>query len=304
MCGVRALPSPRPYQPRLGKPINHHREQLISPVALGKTVPELAEYRVIEPGLRQLHPQPVLPIDPARHGPSRLPIGQVLRVLQHRHQRQPGRRHPTAAIHRKPADEVVIDKQILQPVPHHHRRRAFRARRPRHPRRLHRNSQTRTTTHRHPTIPAPRRSPPRQRRAHNDQANKITNSIRKMGARSSFHASSTPFQDLANGGVRICERLRRRLLVETADGLEPARFWLGGDGRPLAVSTWKSVLADTNERCRAFGRQGGGPQSQHRDAVSSCSDAPDRSTTLYSKITNTIRKVRPSPRIPVQRTLR
>jgi len=46
---------------------------------------------------------------------------------------------------------------------------------------------------------------------------------------------------------------RRRLLVETADGLEPAMFWLGEDGRPLAVSTWKSVFADANERCRAQG---------------------------------------------------
>jgi integrase len=42
---------------------------------------------------------------------------------------------------------------------------------------------------------------------------------------------------------------RRRLLVETADGLEPAMFWLGEDGQPLAVPTWKSVFADASQRC-------------------------------------------------------
>jgi site-specific recombinase XerD len=46
---------------------------------------------------------------------------------------------------------------------------------------------------------------------------------------------------------------RRRLLVETADGLEPAMFWLGEDGWPLAVSTWKSMFATANSRCAEQG---------------------------------------------------
>ncbi len=150
MSRARPLPSPSPHQPRLRQPIHHHRQQPISPVALGKTIPELAEHRMIEPRLGQLHPQRVLPVDPARHRPRGLPIREVLRVLQHRHHRQPGRPDPTTAIHWKPARELIIDEPIVQPVPHHHRRRAFRARRPRHPRRLHRNNRTRTTTHRHP----------------------------------------------------------------------------------------------------------------------------------------------------------
>jgi hypothetical protein len=98
MRGVRALPSPRPHQPRLGKPIHHHREQPVSTITFGQTVPERAEHPVIEPGLGQLHPQRVLPVDATCHRPSRLPISQILRVLQHRHQRQPGRRHPTPSI--------------------------------------------------------------------------------------------------------------------------------------------------------------------------------------------------------------
>lgn len=46
---------------------------------------------------------------------------------------------------------------------------------------------------------------------------------------------------------------RRRLLVDTPDGLEPAMFWLGEEGLPLAVSTWKSMFTDANERCRRQG---------------------------------------------------
>ena len=46
---------------------------------------------------------------------------------------------------------------------------------------------------------------------------------------------------------------RRRLLVETTDGLEPAMFWLGEDGQPLAVSTWKSMFADASRRCQELG---------------------------------------------------
>lgn len=46
---------------------------------------------------------------------------------------------------------------------------------------------------------------------------------------------------------------RRRLLVETEEGLEPAMFWLGEDGWPLAVSTWKSVFATANSRCEQQG---------------------------------------------------
>lgn len=42
---------------------------------------------------------------------------------------------------------------------------------------------------------------------------------------------------------------RRRLLADTGDGLEPAMFWLGEDGWPLAVPTWKSMFAAANSRC-------------------------------------------------------
>lgn len=46
---------------------------------------------------------------------------------------------------------------------------------------------------------------------------------------------------------------RRRVLVETAGGLEPAAFWLSEHGMPMAVSSWKGVFAEANGRCRRHG---------------------------------------------------
>jgi hypothetical protein len=42
---------------------------------------------------------------------------------------------------------------------------------------------------------------------------------------------------------------RARLLVRTANGLEPASLWLGEHGMPITVSGWKQVFASANERC-------------------------------------------------------
>jgi site-specific recombinase XerD len=46
---------------------------------------------------------------------------------------------------------------------------------------------------------------------------------------------------------------RARLLVRTADGLEPASLWLGEHGMPITVSGWKQVFASANERCERGG---------------------------------------------------
>jgi site-specific recombinase XerD len=46
---------------------------------------------------------------------------------------------------------------------------------------------------------------------------------------------------------------RARLLVRTADGLEPASLWLGEHGMPITVSGWKQVFASANERCGRAG---------------------------------------------------
>jgi site-specific recombinase XerD len=49
----------------------------------------------------------------------------------------------------------------------------------------------------------------------------------------------------------LTPRKRRRLFIETDDGLAPAMLWLGEDGMPLTVSAWKSVFSTANDRCVA-----------------------------------------------------
>ncbi|MFE9219648.1 integrase [Streptomyces lavendulae] len=46
---------------------------------------------------------------------------------------------------------------------------------------------------------------------------------------------------------------RFRLLRDTDEGLEPAMFWLGESGAPLALSTWKDLFTTANARCEAQG---------------------------------------------------
>lgn len=54
--------------------------------------------------------------------------------------------------------------------------------------------------------------------------------------------------------VRLLDpRERRRLVMDTEDGLEPAMFWLGESGLPLSLSAWKSMFTDANRRCKAQG---------------------------------------------------
>ncbi|MDN5916465.1 MAG: site-specific integrase [Pseudonocardia sp.] len=46
---------------------------------------------------------------------------------------------------------------------------------------------------------------------------------------------------------------RRALLLDGPDGLEPASFWLSEFGTPVAVSSWKDLFREANERCRRRG---------------------------------------------------
>lgn len=46
---------------------------------------------------------------------------------------------------------------------------------------------------------------------------------------------------------------RRRLMMETDDGLEPAMFWLGEHGMPMTASGWKTVFRTANQRCSRLG---------------------------------------------------
>lgn len=67
----------------------------------------------------------------------------------------------------------------------------------------------------------------------------------------------------ARASVRIGGRLvgvdrldpaqRRRLLMRTDSGLQPAALWLGEDGMPLGLRAWKSVFRTASDRCRRLG---------------------------------------------------
>ena len=46
---------------------------------------------------------------------------------------------------------------------------------------------------------------------------------------------------------------RRRLLVRTPRGLEPAALWLGERGLPAAPSAWQAVFQAANRRCHTHG---------------------------------------------------
>ena len=46
---------------------------------------------------------------------------------------------------------------------------------------------------------------------------------------------------------------RRRLLIRTADGLQPAALWLTEHGLPSAPSGWQQVFKDANRRCAQHG---------------------------------------------------
>src|SRR5713226_7871635 len=62
---------------------------LSRPSARQQAVPEFAQDRKVEPWIRQVETQQILPVDARADCLSRLAIGEVLAELHDRHQRQP-----------------------------------------------------------------------------------------------------------------------------------------------------------------------------------------------------------------------
>ena len=86
--GIGPLPHPGFYQAGLLQPGQQQIQQQLLPPAGHQPGPELAQHGKIEPRIGQLQAQAVLPVDPAPHRISRLPVRQVLSELQRRDHRQ------------------------------------------------------------------------------------------------------------------------------------------------------------------------------------------------------------------------
>ena len=84
---------------------------------IGHPGAELGRHRVIKARVVQRQPQQVLPVDPGPDRLSRLPVGQLLRPLQDRHQRQPRRRPARTAPDPERGRELLIGQPLAQPVP-------------------------------------------------------------------------------------------------------------------------------------------------------------------------------------------
>jgi integrase len=67
--------------------------------------------------------------------------------------------------------------------------------------------------------------------------------------------SSTGYASASSGygSAQLDPDERRRLLVRTDEGLEPAALWLTGHGTPASVSGWQQVFKDANIRCARHG---------------------------------------------------
>ena len=132
--GIGALFPGRLDQAFGGQPGQQHVQRYLLQVVRGDPVPELGQHRVIKPRVIQRQPQQVLPVDPGPDRISRSPVGQVLRPLQDRHQRQPRRRQPRLAPDAERGREIVIGQPLAQSVTDHHGQRPLCLPGPVHPR--------------------------------------------------------------------------------------------------------------------------------------------------------------------------
>jgi hypothetical protein len=157
MGRVGALTAPRGDQPQLDQPIQEDLEGHTLQVVGDQPGPELREHAEVEAGIGQVQAQTVFPVDTPADRVGGLPIGEVLRELQHRDHRQLSRRNPRLAPDPERVDERPVSEDLTQLVTHPHSQRGFPERRSGHHRGLLRNLRKHTRTHRHHHSPHPRR---------------------------------------------------------------------------------------------------------------------------------------------------
>jgi hypothetical protein len=110
--------------------------------------PELRQHAEIEARIGQLQTQAVFPVDTPADRVGGLPIGEVLRELQHGDHRQLPGRNPWPAPDPERVEERPVSEDLAQFVTYPHRQRRLRERRPGHRHGLLRNRKH-ARTHRH-----------------------------------------------------------------------------------------------------------------------------------------------------------
>ena len=149
VSGIGPLPHPRPYQAQPAQPGQQRLQQRRLPPAGHQPGPEPAQHAEIEPLIVQLQAEAVLPVQPAPHRISGLPVGQVPGELQHRHHRQLRRGDPRRAPRPVHHAERLVLAPGAQLIPGPHRQRPLPERPPRHPGGTGRHLRPRMRLHRH-----------------------------------------------------------------------------------------------------------------------------------------------------------
>src|ERR1039458_7716449 len=101
--------------------VQHHLIQ----AAASDAGPELTQDRVVEPGIGQAKAESVFPVDPGAHRLGRLPVGQVLRHLEDRHQGQPARRPARLAPFPVGTRELLIGQPLTELITDHQPQRTL-----------------------------------------------------------------------------------------------------------------------------------------------------------------------------------
>ena len=157
MGRVGALAAPRFDQPQLHQPIQEHLKGHALQVMSDQSGPKLRQHAEIEAWIRQRQTQTVFPVDTPPHRVGGLPIGEVLRELQHRDHRQLPWRNPRLATDPERVDERPVGEDFAQLITHPHGQRPSPERRFGHRRSLLGNLRKHTRTHRHHHSPHPGR---------------------------------------------------------------------------------------------------------------------------------------------------
>ena len=125
MGGIGALLAARLDQPAGRQPLQQRVQHHLVQAARGDPGPELTQDRVVEAGIQQVKTKRVFPVDPGADRLSGLPVGQILRHLEDRHQGQAARRPAWLATHPVGARELLIGQPLTELVAHHHRQRTL-----------------------------------------------------------------------------------------------------------------------------------------------------------------------------------